>query len=287
MAAPGAEIHAHGVEHLQGAVAGVDQVRSPATLGEWTLGTQLKAVETYLAHPLAPLVVAVAHAQVEHPGHGVAELGREGTGIEVGVGQMVVVDHADGSAGRSHGAEMVGIGDLHALEPPEQALRRVAADDDIVALVADRRHPGVVGGHARRVAQAAREPLGLVDGERTGAHHGHFVARTVLALVGAHHQPLHAVDQLLQPGLHHQFARRDKQQVAHEHRFVSHHAHLDIDPPKRQALYAELPVGIGRRALERISIQHHYGGPGQGQPRVRVDHPSAKRLHGPAGRFFG
>ena len=69
-------------------------------------------------------------------------------GEKVGIGQQVGVQDGDRAAGSACGPEMVRVEDLHAVDPVFQAEGRVAADNDVVAVIAGAHHPGVIRRHA-------------------------------------------------------------------------------------------------------------------------------------------
>lgn len=100
------------------------------------------------------LAVAPSHFQVEGARQRIAKLGRKGSCIEIGVGELVVIQYANGSSSGTVGSKVVGVGNTYPIKPPHQANGRISPNNDIISLIARRHYPRIVGNHAGGVAPA-------------------------------------------------------------------------------------------------------------------------------------
>ncbi len=126
---------------------------------------------------LAAIVAAGPELQVEHAGERVSVLGGEGAREHVGsVEQLCAEQRQPASPGHAEACEVVGIRDLHALQPPEHPLWRVAPDRERVLWHAPGGcHARERGGHARRIVGSAGVPARLLDAEGARADERHVV----------------------------------------------------------------------------------------------------------------
>ena len=120
------------IEQGERGVAIVGEVGSAVQARQRTFGGEVGAQDPGLQRVFALLIVAAPQAHVEHRAGRIAVLGSERACVELGVVEHVAVQHVDRSAGAALFTEVVGIGDLDALEPPEHASWRIAAHDHAV-----------------------------------------------------------------------------------------------------------------------------------------------------------
>ena len=223
-----------------------------------------------------PLVlVAVAQPQVKHRRRAVPKLSREGRREEVRVRQGLVVDDRHRPPARSRHGEVVGVGQVNALHPPQDAVGAVAPHHDVVARIVRPLHAGEVARHSGRISTRARIAVGLFHRERSSAHCGHFIHHLAL-LRGRHLRCLHGHHALLQlHAQHHGTAACHDNPVQHA-RLVPNERHLQGVSPQRHISQLKPPVEVGGCHVLRRS-QHLNRRTQQRVARFGIDHRARHR----------
>ena len=213
-------------------------------------------------------LVAVAQAQVEDGGGGVAELCGEGRGEEVGVREGFVVDDGHGTPAGTRYAEVIGVGQVYPFDAPEYAGRAVASDDDVVAGVVRALDAGEVAGHPRRIASGSCVAVGFFDCEGAGGDGGHFV-EDLAFFGGGDFGGLHGHHALRQFDFEHGGSARVDDHPVKGADGIAHEAYAELVSAHGN-VKGEAPVHVGGGG-RGFGCQELDGGPGQGKPRLSVD----------------